>query len=228
MAFPLLLALMDSKSYSQGKPVTDADLGMLKLDPVKAERIHNGSDPIWHLEAIAENEQGDQTRFILRGRTVSPIEPNVMSDQQFVYVIRKVGQRPVCMEASLTNYTTHVSFFSKREDFDSQGFPRVWKRTTIIPSSPTRQIDVLFKEVELNATFNDRQVFLPMFTTNYIVSDVTAGKAAILQNPLHTVKTNQPMADVNSVKRMIMLCIFGLVTLLFVIRLLRYKSNTPT
>jgi hypothetical protein len=228
VVLPLLVALADTKSFPQGRPPTDADSDMLKLDTAKAEMIHNGSDPIWHLEAIAESGQEGRTRFILRGRIMSLIQPYEESDQEFVYVVGQVGQRPVCLEASVTNYTTHVSFFSTREDFDSQGFPHVWKRTTVTLDSPAKQIDVVFKEVELNATFDDRQVFLPVFATNYIVSDVTSGKAAILQNPIHSVKRNQPETDVNLVKRLIILCVLGLVPLWLGIRLLRYKGNKPT
>ena len=189
VGFPLIVALVDSKSYPQGRPPTDADLGMLKINPAKAEMIRNGSHPIWHLEAIVESGQENRTRFILRGKTMSLIAPNVESDMEFAYVIGRMGQRSVCLEASLTNYTTHVSFFSKREDFDSQGFPRVWKRTTMMPGSPPKQIDVIFKEVQLNAAFDDKQVFLPGSPTNYIISDVTSGNAAILQNPLHSKTT---------------------------------------
>jgi hypothetical protein len=228
MAFPLLLALVDSTSFLQGRPTTDADLGVLKLDPAKAERIHNGSDPVWRLEKIVELAHENQTQFILRGKAVSPIKPNVVSDLEYVYVIRRVGQRPVCREASLTNYTTHVSFISKRDNFDGQGFPHVWKRATIIPGSPTEQIDVVFKEVELNATFNDGQVFLPVFATNYIVSDVTSGKSVILKNPLHSVKINQPATNPNSVKRLIILLALSAITIFFLgIVLLHYKGNKP-
>ena len=177
---PAFAALADPKSFVKGGRGTDADLGALKLDPVKAERLHNGSDPFWHLEAITESGQEDPTRIIM-----SAIKPYELSDQEFTYLIGRVAQRPVCLEASLTNYTTHASFFSTRADFDSQGFPRLWKRTTMTPGSPAKEIDVVFKEVELNAAFNDAQVFLPVFPTNYIVSDVTSGNAAILQHPLH-------------------------------------------
>lgn len=204
---PLLAALADSKSFVKGRSGTDADLGTEKLDSVRAERIHDGSDPIWHLDAITEGGQENRTRFVM-----SAIKPYGLSDQEFVYVVGRAGQRPVCLEASVTNYTTHSSFISTREDFGSQGFPHVWKRITIAPGSPTKQIDVVFKEVELNATFNDRQVFLPVFPTNYIVSDVTSGNAAILQNPQHA-KIAQPETNATSVKRIVILCVMGLLTL---------------
>jgi len=203
---PLIVALVDRKSLSNGYG-TDADLGAFKLDSAKAENLHNGSDPIWHLEAITEGGQENRTRFIM-----SAIKPYALSDQEFVYVIGHKESRPVCLETFVTNYSTHSSFISTREDFDSQGFPRVWKRTTIIPGSPAKQVDVVFKEVELNATFDDKQIFLPTFPTNYIVSDVTSGNAKILQNPQHA-KIAQPDTNATSVKRMIVLCVMGLLTL---------------
>jgi hypothetical protein len=217
---PLIVALVDRKSLPNGH-ATDADLGAYKLDPARAERLHNGSDPIWHLETIAEGGQENRTRFIM-----SAVKPYGLSDQEFIYVLGQVGQRLVCLEASVTNYTTHSSFISTREDFDTQGFPRVWKRTTMTPGSPAKQIDVVFKEVETNATFNDAQEFLPVFPTNYIVSDMTSGNAKILQNPQHA-KIAQTETNATSVKRMIILCVFGLVTLVGV-ALLLYKGNKPT
>ncbi len=99
---PLLVALADSKSFVKGRPGTDADLGTEKLDPVRAERIHDGSDPIWHLEAITEGGQEDRTRFIM-----SAIKPYGLSGQEFVYVVGRAGQRPICLETSATNFTTH-------------------------------------------------------------------------------------------------------------------------
>jgi len=224
-AFPLLVALADSKSGPQGRRATDADLSMLRINHSKAELLHNGSHPIWHLEAITETEEESRTRFILRGRTMSLIEPYEQSDMEFVYEVGRVGQRPVCLEASLTNHTGHSSFISKREGFDRQGFPRVWKRTTIKPGSPPKQLDVVFKEVELSPTFKDEQVFSPEFPTNYIVADLTSGQAVVLQKPLHTITATQPLAHVTPVKRVIILCMFGLTALGMGIALLRMKGN---
>ena len=75
LAFPLLVALLDSKSAPQGRSFTDAELGTLRIDPSKAERLHNGSHPTRRLEAITELEEESRTRFILRGRFLSPDTP---------------------------------------------------------------------------------------------------------------------------------------------------------
>jgi hypothetical protein len=222
---PLLVALADSKSWPQDRPATDADLSALKLDLIREVRLRNGSNSFWHLAVDTENGQENRTRFIMRGKAMSPIEPNERSDMEFIYEVGWVGQRPVCVEASLTNFTTRASFFSSREDFDNQGFPHAWKRTTIKPDSPPKHIDVVFKEVDLNPTFTDEQVFKPAFPTNYIVSDVTSGTATILQNPLNSAKRNQPVKDANSLKRKIILCVFGLVTMGMGIAIFRSKRN---
>ena len=213
VASPLIISLLDSKSVPKGRRFTDADSSMLKINPLKAERLHNGSDPEFHLEAITESAQEGRTRFILRGRTMSMIEPHELSDMEFVYVVGRVGQRAVCMEASLTNYTGHTSFISKREGFDGQGVPRVWKRTTIKPGSPAKQVDVVFKEVDLNPTFKDGEVFLTVFPTNYTVSDVTSGQAIVLQKSFPSDVTTQPLAHGFSGKRVYVLCVFGVVAL---------------
>jgi hypothetical protein len=222
--FPLLIALGDSKSLPHGRPPTDAEFSQLKISPSKAELIHNGSHPLWHLQAIAEDGQEERTRFIFRGRTISPIEPRVESDMQFVYEVGRAGQKPVCMEASLTNYTTHSSFISKKEGFDNQGFPHVWKRTTVRPDAPAEHTDVVFKEVEANPGFTDQQIFSPVFGTNYIVSDITSGQAVVLQNPSHF-KVVQPLAHVTSVKRVIILCMLALPTIAMGIALVLTKRK---
>jgi len=91
LALPLMIALLDPKSGPHGRPATDADLRVLKINPAKAERLHNGSDPTWHLEAITESGQENRARFILRGKTMSPIEPYEQSDMEFVYEVGRVG-----------------------------------------------------------------------------------------------------------------------------------------
>jgi len=225
VASPLIITLLDSKSVPKGRRFTDADSSMLKINPLKAERLHNGSDPEFHLEAITESGQESRTRFILRGRTMSMIEPHELSDMEFVYVVGRVGQRPVCMEASLTNYTAHSSFISKREDFDSQGFPRVWKRTTIKSGSPPKHLDVVFKQVEFNPTVTDEQVFSTVFPSNYIVADLTSGQAVVLQKPLRAATTTQPLVQRTSARRVIILCVFGSIALGLGVGLLRMKGT---
>jgi hypothetical protein len=225
LAFPVLVALADSKSGPLGRPATDADLSMLKINPLKAELLHNGSHPIWRLDTITEGGQENRRRFILRGRTMSLIEPYEQSDMEFVYEVGRVGQRPICMEASLTNHTTHSAFISKRERFDAQGFPHVWKRTTIRPGLLAKQLDVVFKEVDLNPTFKDEQVFGTVFPTNYIVADLTSSHAVVLQKPLPSRTAVQPLRHVTSTRRAIVLAVLGLVTVWMGIALVRMKGN---
>ena len=226
LAFPLLVALTDSKSGPKGRPATDTDSSTLKIDPVKAEMIHNGSHPIWHLESTAASGEGNRTRFVLRGRTLSLVEPYGQADMEFVYEVGRVGQRAVCVEASLTNLTTHGAFISQRKDFDAQGFPHMWKRTTIKSGSPAKQVDVVFKEVEMNPAFKDEEVFSTIFPNNYIVSDVTSGAAVILQKPSFLgAKATQPLANPSPTRRIIVLCVLGLFALVPCIVLLRFMGN---
>ena len=53
LAFPLLVALADSKSGPQGRRATDADSNILRISRSKAELIHNGSHPVWHVKGRA-------------------------------------------------------------------------------------------------------------------------------------------------------------------------------
>jgi hypothetical protein len=224
---PLLVPLVDSQSWPKDRGGTDADMGMLKLDPAKAELLQKGTNPRWHLEANTDSGQRDQTRFVLRGKCMSTIKPYMESDMELVYVIGWAGQSPVCLETSLTNFTTQVSFHSKRDEFDSQGFPHVWKRTTMTPGSPAEQIDVVFKEVDFNPVFNEGKVFKPEFPTNYIVTDVTSGKATVLHKPLRAIKRSEPMKDEYSFKRAMLLIVLVLLPLLQYLAWLMHKRKKP-
>lgn len=225
LSFPLLLILMDSKSLPKGRPFTDAELGAIKMDTSRAAQVLNGSNPISRLETIAE---GDRTRFNLRGRFISPVVPAGISDMEFSYEIRKGGQRPVCTEGSYTNHTLHDAFFSTREQFDVNGFPRVWKRTSLKPDSLPKHVQVVFREVELGYTQNDEMVFSTAFPSNYIVSDVTSGEAVILQKPSSIAKTVQPLARPKSRQRFVIFGVFGLATLGIALFLLRMRDTKPS
>jgi len=225
VSFPLLVALADSKSGPRGRPPTDTDLSMLKLNRAKAELIHNNSHPVWHLEVLTEADQNSDTRFMLRGRTMSLLEPYEQADMQLVYEVRWAGQRFVCVEASLTNNTSHSTFSSRREDFDLRGFPRMWKRTTMKPGLPANHIDVTFKEIELNPALKDEDVFSPLFPTNYVVEDITSGQAVVLQRPQTTLKIVQPLARTTPVKRAIILASFVILSVVMALILVRLKGN---
>jgi hypothetical protein len=93
----------------------------------------------------------------------------------------------------------------------------------MIPGLPVKEIDVVFNKIELNPTFNDKQVFFPVFATNYIVSDVTSGRAKILQDPYNAPVITEPMAHVTSPKRVIILFLMGLVTVALGIALFHNK-----
>jgi hypothetical protein len=225
VSFPLLVALADSKSGPQGRRPTDTDLSMLKINPAKAELIHSNSHPIWHLEVLTHSDRNSDMRFMLRGRTMSLVEPYEQSDMELVYAVKWVGQRFVCVEASLTNNTSHNVFSSKREDFDVRGFPRKWKRTTMKPGLPANHIDVTFKEIELNPALKDEDVFSPLFPTNYVVEDITSGQAVVLQRPQTTLKIIQPLARRSPVKRTIILSLFGILSVVMVVILIRMKGD---
>ncbi len=210
VALPLLIALLDPASAPKGRPATDDDLGTLKISTSHAEELQNGTRANWHLEASRDDGKAGEARFILRGKYLSPDQPGSLSDIQVTYTIGRSGQKYVCMEAVLTNFTSHAAFMSKREDFDDHGFPHVWHRITIATNSSSKQIDVTFKEIDLGSHFKDEDVFLPKYPTNYIVSDVSSGEAVILQKPSYIPVARQPLVQTTSRKRLIVLSALGL------------------
>lgn len=184
---PLILALVDIHSVNTNQihsVGSDDDLSRLRIDLWKLERIHNGSDPFWHLHATAESLEGiPVTRFTLAGKCPTPESSVPMSLIDATYWVAQVFGKTVCVQARLTNLTDHSSLLAKREDFDSKGFPRLWKTSTLKQNSPVSERSVHFKEIDLNPTFNDIEVFSPAFPTNYSVSDITSGTGVLLQNP---------------------------------------------
>jgi len=122
--------------------------------------------------------------------------------------------------------TTHSAFISHRENFDAQGFPQVWKRTTLKSGSPAKQVEVVFKEIETNPAFKDEEVFSTKFPIDYIVADATSGADVILQKPSFLGPTaKQPLANPSPTTRVIVWCALGLFTLGPCIALLRFMGN---
>lgn len=215
LAFPLLVALADPQSWPQGRKPSEADLGQLKMSSARAEQIHRGTHPIWQLRVIEPGGKNDPTRFILRGETMSLVPPYERGDMEFVYAVKLSGQRFVCVAAALTNFTSNASLSSKRENFDAQGVPQVWRRILSNPGVPPKHIEVVIQEVELNPDFKTEEVFSIEFPTNYIVSDVTGGKAVVLQQPVPSAPTIQPLPPISPAKRIIILCVIGVAALGF-------------
>jgi hypothetical protein len=50
-----------------------------------------------------------------------------------------------------------------------------------VPTPEARK--VVFKRIDLNPIFTDKEVFAPVFPPDYIVSDVSSGTGVMLQNP---------------------------------------------
>jgi hypothetical protein len=225
LAFPLLVALADSQSWPQGKKPSEADLSLLKMSPARAEQIHRGVHPIWQLKVIEPDENSGLTRFTLRGKTMSLVPPHEQGDMEFVYEIKQDGQGFVCVAAALTNFTSHTALSSKRENFDNQGLPRVWRRILSNPGSPPKHVEVVIQAVELDPAFKTEEIFSTVFPTNYVVSDVTAGPAVVLQQPTPSAPAIQPLPPISPAKRMMILGILGLTALGFGLALFRAKHR---
>jgi hypothetical protein len=211
VALPVLIALLDPSSGPKGRIPTDLDLSTLKMSQSNAKRIHDGADPNWRMEALDEIPGEKFTRLILRGKFFTPDNPTQASDVEVTCGISYRSQRTVCIEAAVTNHTVHSAFVSARGDFDGRDIPRSWKRSIFKPGFAITNVEVVFKEFDLSTPFDDKQVFLPVFPTNYIVSDLTTGKPVVLQNPLAQVKPN---ASSTSFKRGMVLCVFALTSLI--------------
>lgn len=219
IANPLIIALMDFRSvppYHKGDPST-VSLAGIKIDSLKSQAIHNGSDPNWHLEADEESLDGNVvTRFRLKGKifdpggspeTISGVSMTRSSIEAAYWIIRE-SDKMICLQATLTNLTTQESFSSKRAALDSNGYPRRWE-ISIARSGVVKTTEVLIKEIDPNPSFSDDQIFSPRFATNDIVSDITYGDAVVSQQPHPEAKVNLPPA---TIKRFYILLILALLS----------------
>ena len=189
IAFPIAMLMADTNSLynvitSLGKKFKAFDVGIagfdgLKIDPWKIQRIHDGTDPSLHLDASDEIVDGiPTTRLTLRCKF-----PGMKSIDSIEIVcwIGHVFEKTVCLQASLTNFTEHTSFFSRRQKFDDKGLPHIWNTYTLGKDSFKKKL-ITFKEIEVNPSFSDTEIFTPKFPTNYSVSDVTSGQGVLLQS----------------------------------------------
>ena len=222
LTFPLLFVLVDVNSINTNalqslNPLDhDVMLSSLKADSWKVQRLHDGLDPNWHLEAKDENLDGvPVVRFNLEGKYPAPDAPMPLSSIQVIYWIGQIAGKPVCIQAMLTNLTLHSSFLSKREQFDNKGFPHVWKTSTL-KDGFTKEFNAKFKEIDLNPIFTDTEIFTPKFQTNYTVSDITSGTAIRLQKsiPKAGISRSSALKNHTALIRSIMLGVFLLLALI--------------
>ena len=215
-ALPLIIALVDYRFVTNG--VSDPhNLTRLRVDPLKAESLRSGYNPVWKLAAIDELHSGKQvTHFRLEGKCpdADAESPTHVSLIKADYWIAHYSGNSVCVNIEITNITRRTFLSSTREEFDSRGLPHVWKTSTIEKNSSRSERRVKYLEIEKSPTFEDSVVFAPAFPGNYSVSDITSGTGVLIQNPYLDLKTGtgspQPTQK-STVKKTI---IFGL--LLFI------------
>ena len=157
----------------------DTDVAGIILLPL-FQRLRGLTDSSWRLEVTEETLNGlKATRFSSKGSR-DKLQADVWVGQ--------ISGRTVCLRESTTNFTYHTSTISDREAFDKDGIPTRWTVSTWTRSSmnsvPTPEArKVVFKRIDLNPIFTDKEVFAPVFPPDYIVSDVSSGTGVMLQNP---------------------------------------------
>jgi RNA polymerase sigma factor (sigma-70 family) len=170
------------------------DYRNLKMDSTRAQQLHDQTDSSWRLEVTDEKVSGiAATRFSLKGGLASP--PGLKSPFKFDTFqadvwLGQISGKTVCLQEMVTNLTQmvtnlaqHTSTISKREKYDSEGFPTVWVTTTTKAGSSFETKRVVFKRIEMNPAFTDEEAFAPVFPPDYTVSDVSSGTGVLLQNP---------------------------------------------
>lgn len=163
-------------NLSQALRISDDVAGEILLPLL--ERLHGLTDSNWRLEVTGEMLNGQKaTRFSFKAK-----------DELADVWLAQISGRTVCLRESTTNFTSHTSAISEREQFDKDGLPTHWTLSTwaqspmnAVPTPEERK--VAFRRIDLNPAFTDEEAFAPVFPPGYIVSDVSSGHGVILQNP---------------------------------------------
>jgi hypothetical protein len=180
----VLLAVADTTHIRSARDLQLQNVLLsLKIDPQKVQQLLNNSNPNWHLEAN-EDKIGEipVVHFKLEGGPPHDFANGGVPLSRVECSIGQESGKVVCFESSFTN---QIGFYisSKREDFDSNGYPHKWMTIKSKQGTLVERLERVFKKIDLNAKFTDQEAFAPVFPTNYVVSDVTFGEGVILRNP---------------------------------------------
>lgn len=221
VSVPLVVALVDRHSMRHVRAGVERDTSSLKIDPWKLQHILDGSDSNWHLQARTELLHGTSvTHFYLKAHYLDLWSPPVALSSlratglpriEISYWVTHKAGRLVLVRTALTNITQQASFESWRKDFDAEGYPHVWETRSLTNGVLVKGMKVVFKTIDAKPKFTDKEVFAPIFPTNYIVSDITSGKAVILQNPHPGIKVVKQASQTR--KRTIVLLVLGVAAL---------------
>jgi hypothetical protein len=178
VAMMFVIALMDSSDAKKNLKPHPLDFSKVKMDSEKAKQLCNRTSSSWRLEATDGLLEGKKTtQFSLKGNL-----PSLGLIRADVWTGQVLG-KTVCLQESVTNLTQHTATISKREKYDNEGLPAVWKVSKVNADSTFETRSVAFNRIELNPTFTDEEAFAQAFPPDYIVSDVSSGTGVILQNP---------------------------------------------
>ncbi|MDB6028886.1 MAG: polymerase, sigma-24 subunit, subfamily [Verrucomicrobiales bacterium] len=158
-AFLLTFALSDMVNTTQllkAKPKAEKDIDSfagVTLDTNKLEALATGHDGRWTVVTEETVLNGRKLAVLrLKGKTISLahgeevaffVDPNHATN---IYRIELTGMPLI-----------KTPYISIRDDFDTNGFPHTWIVET--PTETTQRKTMKFKEVEMNATFENKEVF---------------------------------------------------------------------
>jgi hypothetical protein len=115
------------------------------------------------------------------------------------------------MKAVLTNLTQHTAFVSKCADIDRNGYPKTWETANYEDGLIKNGLNANFKEIDIAPSFTDQEAFAPVFPADYVVSDVTSGRAVMLQDPHPEIKAAPARSDLG--KRIMVFFVLGVVAI---------------
>ena len=193
-----------------------------RLDPLKVQRIIDGTDPTWTLSVCDSQTAGiNVSRYDLRGSWLdaegATADTIKRQEIQATYFMGKVGDKFACLASYYTNLTGRGGVVSVQQNFDSNGRPRLWETFVFDRGDISEIRKVEFIELDLSGKFIDSEVFTAAFPSNYTVTDVTHGRGVVLQRGEDRIPSKLTREDSLRAKRRIVLTVFLLVSALSVI-----------
>jgi hypothetical protein len=177
MAFLILLVDTNSIAAAATNQV-DTSFAGWRMDSRKLDALVKQEIPHWSFTVREIPIEGNLVKcLVMEG---IPNGPKAGFKLAF-YSDAANPSRLLRIEAESKTPPTH--YISIREDFDGNGFPRFWHTDSMDEKGVRMSRTVRFTEADINPVFEDRDVFLPRFPTNYIVAAITPSGSQIVQHP---------------------------------------------
>jgi hypothetical protein len=180
LAMPFLILLVDTNSVAAAAVNhVDTSFAGWRPDARKLDAMVRQEIPHWSFSVRERVMEGRPVNcFLMEGLPGGPTQGFQLAFYSEIANPNRLWRIEAKSEKSPTRYT------SIRERFDAIEFPRYWRTESVDEKGARTTRTVTFTEANLNPIFDEDEVFLPRFPTNFIVAAITpSGDRHIVQHP---------------------------------------------